>query len=51
MGEILDDGADASDAAAAEIKANPGKLDQWLAGVTTFDGADGAAAVKSELGL
>ncbi|MGE3740034.1 MAG: choline ABC transporter substrate-binding protein [Geminicoccaceae bacterium] len=51
MGAILDDGADASDAAAAEIKANPDKLDQWLAGVTTFDGADGAAAVKSELGL
>ncbi len=51
MGAILDDGADASDAAAAEIKANPAKLDQWLAGVTTFDGADGAAAVKSSLGL
>jgi glycine betaine/proline transport system substrate-binding protein len=51
MGAILDDGADASEAAAAEIKANPGKLDQWLAGVTTFDGADGAAAVKSALGL
>jgi glycine betaine/proline transport system substrate-binding protein len=51
MGAILDDGADASEAAAAEIKANPGKLDQWLAGVTTFDGADGAAAVKSSMGL
>ena len=51
MGAILDDGADASAAAAAELKANPGKLDQWLAGVTTFDGADGAAAVKSSLGL
>lgn len=51
MGAILDEGTDASAAAAAELKANPGKLDQWLAGVTTFDGADGAAAVKSSLGL
>ena len=51
MGAILDEGADASAAAAADIKANPGKLDQWLAGVTTFDGADGAPAVKSALGL
>jgi len=26
-------------------------LDKWLAGVTTFDGQDGAAAVKKHLGL
>ena len=51
MGAILDDGADPLQAAAADIKAHPGKLDEWLAGVTTFDGKDGAAAVKSSLGL
>jgi len=26
-------------------------LDSWLAGVTTFDGKDGLAAVKSGLGV
>jgi glycine betaine/proline transport system substrate-binding protein len=51
MGAILDDGADPLQAAAADIKAHPAKLDTWLAGVTTFDGKDGAAAVKSSLGL
>jgi len=40
------------DAAATEwLKANPGVLDTWLAGVTTADGQDGAAAVKKSLGL
>jgi len=40
------------DAAATEwLKANPGVLDSWLAGVTTTDGQDGAAAVKKSLGL
>ena len=33
------------------LKANPQYLDQWLAGVTTYDGQDGAAAVKKHLGL
>lgn len=33
------------------IKANPAILDQWLAGVTTFDGQDGVAAVKKFIGL
>ncbi|MEX6500452.1 choline ABC transporter substrate-binding protein [Pseudomonas zhanjiangensis] len=33
------------------IKANPQALDQWLAGVTTYDGQDGVAAVKKHLGL
>ena len=51
MGAILDDGQDPEDAAEAWLKKNPGVLDEWLAGVTTFDGADGMAAVKSELGL
>lgn len=33
------------------IKANPAILDKWLAGVTTLDGQDGAAAVKKHVGL
>lgn len=51
MGAILDDGEDPAKAAAAWLKANPGMLDGWLAGVTTADGGDGMAAVKSKLGL
>ena len=37
--------------AAEWIKANPAILEQWLAGVTTYDGQDGLAAVKKHLGL
>ncbi|WP_425913971.1 choline ABC transporter substrate-binding protein [Pseudomonas sp. GWSMS-1] len=33
------------------IRANPQALDQWLQGVTTYDGKDGAAAVKQYLKL
>ncbi|MBC9249211.1 glycine/betaine ABC transporter substrate-binding protein [Pseudomonas alcaligenes] len=33
------------------LKANPQMLDQWLAGVTSYDGQDGSAAVKKYLGL
>ncbi|MCQ4260489.1 choline ABC transporter substrate-binding protein [Stutzerimonas stutzeri] len=33
------------------IKANPAALDQWLDGVTTYDGQDGVAAVKKFVGL
>ncbi|MDQ0996635.1 glycine betaine/proline transport system substrate-binding protein [Phyllobacterium ifriqiyense] len=51
MGKILDDGEDAADAATEWLKANPGVLDAWLAGVTTYDGKDGLPAVKAELGL
>ena len=51
MGAILNDGEDPNDAAAAWLKANPGALDGWLNGVTTKDGGDGLAAVKSALGL
>lgn len=40
------------DVAGAEwLKANPATLDAWLAGVTTIDGQDGLAAVKSSIGL
>lgn len=42
---------DPAKAAKTWLKANPQYLDQWLAGVTTFDGQDGAAAVKKHLGL
>lgn len=51
MGAILDDGAEPNTAASDWLKANPGVLDTWLAGVTTFEGEDGAAAVKASLGL
>lgn len=51
MGAILDDGEEPNDAATAWLKANPGVLDTWLAGVTTRDGGDAVAAVKGALGL
>ncbi len=51
MGKILDDGEEPSKAAAGWLKANPGVLDQWLAGVTTVDGKEGLPAVKAALGL
>lgn len=51
MGAILNDGEDANDAAEAWLKENPEVLSTWLAGVTTQDGGDGMAAVKTALGL
>ena len=51
MVAIIDDGAEAEDAAREYLKAHPEVLDTWLAGVTTADGQDGLAAVKEELGL
>ena len=51
MGAILNDGMDPNKAAAAWLKKNPGALDGWLAGVTTFDGGDSMAAAKQGLGL
>lgn len=51
MGSILDDGEEPKAAATAWLKENPTSIEPWLAGVTTFDGSDGAAAVKSALGL
>ncbi|MGG1948505.1 choline ABC transporter substrate-binding protein [Trinickia sp. NRRL B-1857] len=41
------DKQDPNKAAAAWLKSNPQVLDKWLAGVTTFDGKDGLAAVKA----
>jgi glycine betaine/proline transport system substrate-binding protein len=51
MGAILDDGEDPGDAAQAWLKAHPETLDAWLAGVTTRDGGDAVAAVRSSLGV
>lgn len=51
MGLILDDGKKPAAAAKDWLKANPDALDPWLAGVTTRDGADGAAAVRDALGV
>ena len=51
MGAILNDGADPREAATAWLKENPAVLDTWLAGVTTKDGGDPAAAVRAALGL
>ncbi|MEM1301935.1 MAG: choline ABC transporter substrate-binding protein [Pseudomonadota bacterium] len=49
MGSILNDGEDPEDAATTWLQANMGVLDGWLAGVTTFEGGDAMAAVKSAL--
>lgn len=49
MAAILNDGEEGRDAAKAWLKANPGVLDGWLKGVTTFDGKDGMEAVKAML--
>ncbi len=50
MGAILNDGAEPKAAATAWLKANPDAIEPWLRGVTTFDGGDAAAAVKTALG-
>ncbi len=51
MGSILNDGKEAEAAATEWLKNNPDAVGPWLAGVTTKDGGDAMAAVKSELGL
>jgi glycine betaine/proline transport system substrate-binding protein len=51
MGAILNDRAEPKAAATAWLKANADAVTPWLAGVTTFDGGDANAAVKSALGL
>ncbi|MFU0507124.1 choline ABC transporter substrate-binding protein [Pseudaminobacter sp. NGMCC 1.201702] len=51
MGSILNDGTEPKAAATAWLKANPDTVTPWLEGVTTFDGGDANAAVKSALGL
>jgi glycine betaine/proline transport system substrate-binding protein len=49
MAPVLKDGADPKATALAWLKANPDTVTPWLAGVKTFDGGDGAAAVKAAL--
>ncbi|MEZ5871223.1 MAG: choline ABC transporter substrate-binding protein [Nitratireductor sp.] len=51
MGKILDDGMDPEKAATGWLKANAGAIGPWLDGVTTKDGGDAMAAVKSALGM
>ncbi|MBB5576488.1 glycine betaine/proline transport system substrate-binding protein [Rhizobium paranaense] len=51
MGKILNDSKEPEAAATEWLKANPTAITPWLAGVTTKDGGDGLAAVKSKLGL
>jgi len=50
MGAILNDGAEPKAAATEWLKKNPDAVTPWLNGVTTFDGGDAAAAVKTALG-
>jgi glycine betaine/proline transport system substrate-binding protein len=51
MGAILDEGKQPEVAAKDWLKANPGVLDSWLAGVSTQSGGAGLPAVKAHLGL
>ncbi|MGE4249428.1 MAG: glycine betaine ABC transporter substrate-binding protein [Parvibaculaceae bacterium] len=51
-GAVMEDilaNKDAAQSAAAWLKANPGVLDQWLDGVSAWDGSDGKAAVLGKL--
>jgi glycine betaine/proline transport system substrate-binding protein len=50
MGGILNDGKYPEAAATEWLKANPDAVTPWLAGVTTIDGGDAAAAVKGAIG-
>jgi len=49
--EDIGNGTEGEKASVNWLKANPGVLDGWLAGVTTADGQDGLPAVKKSLGL
>ncbi len=49
MGKILDEGMDPADAAKAWLQTNPDAVVPWLAGVTTKDGGDTAAAITAAL--
>ena len=49
MGYVLDDKMKPDAAARKWLKDNPGKLDAWLAGVTTVDGKPGLEAAKAKL--
>ncbi|WP_323008869.1 choline ABC transporter substrate-binding protein [Paracoccus sp. (in: a-proteobacteria)] len=49
MGLILNDGESPADAALKWLKAHPDAATPWLAGVTTVDGGDAAAALSAAL--
>ena len=49
MGPVLKDGADPKETAKTWLKAHADAVKPWLAGVTTFDGGDAAAAVAAAL--
>lgn len=49
MGDILENGMDATKAAQAWIAANPDQAAKWLDGVTTLDGAPGLEAVMASV--
>jgi glycine betaine/proline transport system substrate-binding protein len=51
MAAILQEGETAEAAAKAWLTANPGVLEEWLAGVETVEGEPGLAAVREHLGL
>jgi len=51
IGYLINDGMQPKEAALKAITLNKGRLDAWLADVTTFDGKPGLAAVKEKLGL
>ncbi|MDX8501577.1 choline ABC transporter substrate-binding protein [Mesorhizobium sp. VK4C] len=51
MGYLINDGMKPEEGALKSITLNKDRLDAWLAGVTTFDGKPGLAAVKEKLGL
>lgn len=51
MKKIIDEGQEPEAAATEWLTANPSAFEPWLAGVTTRDGSDAVAAVKSALGL
>jgi glycine betaine/proline transport system substrate-binding protein len=50
MAAILEDNVEPDQAARNWLQHNPGVLDSWLDGVTTFDGGDAEAAVHEALG-
>ncbi|MFA5951959.1 MAG: choline ABC transporter substrate-binding protein [Hyphomicrobium sp.] len=49
MAPVLKDGADPKATALAWLKANPNAVTPWLDGVKTFEGGDGATAVKAAI--
>ncbi|GED22102.1 choline ABC transporter substrate-binding protein [Halomonas halmophila] len=51
MGTIMDEGVEPGKAARDYLQANPGVLDDWLAGVTTQTGEPALPAVKQALSI